>query len=246
MKRDNTMKTNVEDDVESFQDCLSDAELHCQVQTRSERESLDLERLDDDSSRASSAMDITGIIITFGKEQFLSPPALLLLCPLISLFVIFAFLDLEDWRWRACLQYRSMRRHCYGYQALLFALILLIGMQFYGDRIVDESFGEGQQTIASRLYQRELAVLILACGIGLFAIENTLAKETSIFATSFGCFLIFCGALHKRTGLPFVTWFAFIWNGVQLIVISWYGGNKVDGKWTEAWGWIGEDSTGLA
>mmetsp|Transcript_10155 Transcript_10155/g.13209 ORF Transcript_10155/g.13209 Transcript_10155/m.13209 type:complete len:282 (-) Transcript_10155:36-881(-) len=197
---------------------------------------------DDDSSNR----DLAGVIITFGREQFLSPPALLLLCPITSIFVIFAFLDLEGWRWRACLEDRSMRRHCYGYQAFAFSFLLLIGMQFYGDRIVEESFGGGQQTTASRLYQRQLAVLILACGIGLIAIEDTLAKETSIFATSFGCFLIFSGALHKASGLPFVTWIAFIWNGVQIVFIAWYGGNKVDGKWTEAWGWTGDDSTGIA
>ena len=190
----------------------------------------------------------TGCItqLTFGKARFLPPPALLLLCPLVSLFVIFAFLDLEDWRWRSCLENRHLRRHCYAYQAFGFGLLLLIGMYFHGDRIVRESFGEDQQTIASRLYQRQLAVLILACGVGLLATENTLAKETSIFATSFGCFLIFSGAIHKSAGLPFVTWIAFLWNGMQIVFIAWYGGNKVNGEWTEAWGWTGEDSTGLS
>lgn len=190
-----------------------------------------------------SPQQSVGVIIAFGKEQLCTPPALLLLCPFTAMFVTFAFLDLENWNWRNCLVNRSVRRHCYGYQALGFSLILLIGLQFYGDRIVRESLGDDQQTVASRLFQRQLAALILTCGVGLFAIEDTLARETSIFATAFATFCIFTGTAHKAAGLPAVTWVPFLWNGAQLLLVAWLGGNLVDGKWTSEW--EGNDSTGI-
>jgi len=195
------------------------------------------------SSFHSNTQQQVGVIIAFGKEQVCTPPALLLLCPFTAMFVTFAFLDLEKWNWRNCLTNRHVRRHCYGYQALGFSLLLLIGLQFYGDRIVRESLGNDQQTVASRLFQRQLAVLILTCGVGLFAIEDTLARETSIFATAFATFCIFTGTAHKAVGLPAVTWVPFLWNGAQLLLVAWLGGNLVDGEWTSEW--KGNDSTGI-
>eukprot|EP00816_Leptocylindrus_hargravesii_P013920 CAMPEP_0196809188 /NCGR_PEP_ID=MMETSP1362-20130617/9150_1 /TAXON_ID=163516 /ORGANISM="Leptocylindrus danicus, Strain CCMP1856" /LENGTH=307 /DNA_ID=CAMNT_0042183791 /DNA_START=79 /DNA_END=1002 /DNA_ORIENTATION=+ len=195
------------------------------------------------SSFQSNTQQRVGVIIAFGKEQVCTPPALLLLCPFTAMFVTFAFLDLEKWNWRNCLTNRHVRRHCYGYQALGFSLLLLIGLQFYGDRIVLESLGDDQQTVASRLFQRQLAVLILTCGVGLFAIEDTLARETSIFATAFATFCIFTGTAHKAAGLPAVTWVPFLWNGAQLLLVAWLGGNLVDGEWTSEW--KGNDSTGI-
>lgn len=57
-----------------------------------------------------------------------------------------------------------------------------------------EAFLGAENTMASRMFQREHAFLILTCGIGIMLIHDTMAIETSIFATSFGIYMIYVRA----------------------------------------------------
>jgi hypothetical protein len=60
---------------------------------------------------------------------------------------------------------------------------------------VYEGFGNTtavtENSIATRMFQREHAFLVLACGIGLILIDDTMAEETSVFATAFGVYMVY-------------------------------------------------------
>ena len=63
--------------------------------------------------------------------------------------------------------------------------------QCAGDRIVYEAFLGADNTMATRMFQREHAFLILTCGIGIILVRDTVAVETSIFATAFGTYMVY-------------------------------------------------------
>lgn len=60
-----------------------------------------------------------------------------------------------------------------------------------GDRIVYEAFLGAENTMATRMFQKEHAFLILMCGIGIMLIHDTVAVGTSIFATVFGTYMVY-------------------------------------------------------
>mmetsp|Transcript_16963 Transcript_16963/g.24865 ORF Transcript_16963/g.24865 Transcript_16963/m.24865 type:complete len:302 (-) Transcript_16963:90-995(-) len=176
----------------------------------------------------------SAILVAFGIEQIWTVPSLLLLCPFAGLVTSLAFLAEEEWGWHACLESRNVRRYVYGYQGAVFALLLFLAFTCSGDRLTRELFKE-EATISARYFKNQFAVLILTSGLGLSTIENTTTQETSVFATALASYMIYAGFLQLAEGFPVVMCFAFIWNGIQLIVLAWVGGNKVDGEWTSNW-----------
>ncbi len=71
-----------------------------------------------------------------------------------------------------------------------------------GDRIVYEAFLGAENTMATRMFQKEHAFLILMCGIGIMLIHDTVAVGTSIFATAFGTYMVYVRSKDRLTSLP--------------------------------------------
>jgi hypothetical protein len=177
-----------------------------------------------------SSENNSGILIARGFEQWMSVPALLLLCPFAGLVCTLATLDNNDYNWQICVVDRNVRRLVYGFQCGGFSALLFLGIEFLGGQFVIEAFPGLDQNAPCRMFQKQLACLIAACGIGLSVIEDTLARETSIFATCYAFYALYTGWVHISHGLPAVLSFAFIWNGAQLLILAWVGGTVTRDK----------------
>mmetsp|Transcript_3695 Transcript_3695/g.5523 ORF Transcript_3695/g.5523 Transcript_3695/m.5523 type:complete len:296 (-) Transcript_3695:220-1107(-) len=169
-----------------------------------------------------------GVLIAFGVEQWFSAPALLLLCPFAGIISILVVLDQEEYNWQSCLIHRNIRRIVYGFQGTAFSTLNFLALECAGDRLVYEGFPSevNNSSMATRMFQREHSFLVLACGIGLILITNTMAIETSVFATVFGVYMVYAGWLHLSNDLPIVLFVSFVWNGLQLVLVAWLGGHS--------------------
>jgi len=151
------------------------------------------------------------------------------------------------------MEQNNARHYVYICQIGAFAFMTSLGIIFFGDRLfielqqlrVDNSIsipefhrdgGDGGKNV----YRLELAFFLICFGVALVYIEETKSIETSVLATSFGSWCIFSGSLHHARGMPAILCAAFLWNGLQLIVLAWVGGSYVDGKWTGVYVYGGE------
>jgi hypothetical protein len=73
-----------------------------------------------------------GVLIVYGMEQWVSVPALLLLCPFAGLMTILIVLSEEDWNWKTCLISRNVRRIVYGFQCATFSSLIFLALEVCG------------------------------------------------------------------------------------------------------------------
>jgi hypothetical protein len=76
-----------------------------------------------------SSENNSGILIARGFEQWMSVPALLLLCPFAGLVCTLATLDNNDYNWQICVVDRNVRRLVYGFQCGGFSALLFLGIE---------------------------------------------------------------------------------------------------------------------
>jgi hypothetical protein len=70
-----------------------------------------------------------GVLIVYGMEQWVSVPALLLLCPFAGMMTILIVLSEEDWNWKTCLISRNVRRIVYGFQCAAFSSLIFLALE---------------------------------------------------------------------------------------------------------------------
>jgi len=80
------------------------------------------------AASSNSLTSNSGILIAHGVEQWMSVPALLLLCPFGGMVSTLAILDNNNYNWQLCLAQNNVRRLVYRFQCGAFSGLLFLGI----------------------------------------------------------------------------------------------------------------------